>query len=77
MERRESEDRGEGKGNDQRILRKVLLERTMEGVTKRGHLENRCQKGTPAMPFVTAQQECSSSALKEAWGHGEKQGIVK
>lgn len=56
---------------------KCFVERTMEGVTKREHLENRYKKGTPAMPFVTAQQECSSPALKEAWGKGEKQGIVK
>lgn len=42
------------------------------------HLENRNMKGTsPAMPFVTAQQECSSPALKEAWERGETKGNSK
>lgn len=68
---------GEGKGNEQKFSGKCFVERTIEGVTKREHLENRNMKGTPAMPFVTAQQECSSPALKEAWGKGEKQGIAK
>lgn len=72
-----------GKGDKQCMLGKYFVERTMErrvlkkNLKKKQHLEKRYKGGLSCYVFVTAQQESSSPALKEAWERGKKLGMGK